>query len=757
MNTVFFRHMIVLSISFQLPFAAWSSEKTQEDRTAAIKKIVERHVLYSGVDLEKIHQEVSQIVPLDPVKTPEYQALIEKRDMTVKKKFPLSDQQLRKTFQLQAESLHPLYKIGDHISITYLLHGKPFTVRGKYYRETGNIFYIGSAKIAKYTIPPVIAPRFNAEQTRHLREKYIADQLKSYQQKRKIFADSLFEKEIRNSQGYLLYNRKWFSAKEFIKNELMCIAGEKGITLEQLIKGTPKDITDDFPLPSVKFDSTSSILIKYPAEAPNKFYKIPASVKVIGKSAFENSKQLERIQLPSGISSIGDSAFKGCENLSTINLPDSISRIGKEAFADCKKLKSVILPKKIETIPLGCFFASGLETIILPDSVLSIEEFSFANSKLKNIIIPASVKTIGDCAFGSRGTTIKSENPVFRTDSYGVLFDRRKGKILFAPRNIVRYIIPSNIREIGGFAFGNSELEQIHIPEQVKSIDQSAFVNCRKLNKITFAPGIMTIGSNAFSGSGLKKVFLPNTIETIGSSAFSYCADLEEISFPEKVTSLEWAVCANCDQLKKVSVSSRLRQIKGRAFWECKKLTEINIPRAVLSIEKGAFNGAPIAEKVEKIAIETFKIPGLYVTFNWNFTLDDYRSQGFLARYVGMAGKIQEYRLTDGVVSIGCFIETDKATPFCFVISGLWAKKIFTEDIMKVLKDPDKKQNFIRTKVFDAEDFDKGRSNYMAVVLSSVSFKILIHTDRNGNAQLVIYHTNDDRDEIYYQMLHYKD
>ena len=32
---------------------------------------------------------------------------------------------------------------------------------------------------------------------------------------------------------------------------------------------------DDSPPPNVKFDSTCSVLIKYPADAPNKFYKIP--------------------------------------------------------------------------------------------------------------------------------------------------------------------------------------------------------------------------------------------------------------------------------------------------------------------------------------------------------------------------------------------------------------------------------------------------------------------------------------------------
>ena len=447
------------------------------------------------------------------------------------------------------------------------------------------------------------------------------------------------------------------------------------------MQGLPSGIADDSPLPRVEFNRARRALVKYPANAPNKFYKIPDSVRIIGRRAFENCKKLEKIQLPSKILFIGDSAFKGCENLSSINLPASIRIIEKEAFSDCKNLKSVILPKQIKTIPQRCFLSSGLETITLPDSVETIKEFSFSNTKLKKITIPASVKTIED----------------------------------------------------------------------------SAFAGCKKLKSVSFLYGVSAIGMSAFSGSGLKKVILPDSITNIGGSVFSFCTDLEEISFSKKTTVLEWAVCANCDNLRKVSVSPELSIIKGRAFYDCKKLTEINLPKTIVSVEKGAFSGSPIAEKMEKITLETFTIPGLYVKFNWNFTLDNYRSQGFNVRYIGKGGTVQEYRLSDGVVSMECFINEGKTTPFCFVISGLWAKKIFTEDIMKVLKDPDKKKNFIRTKVFDADDFNQGRSNYMAVVLSSYPFKILIHTDRNGNGQLVIYHVNDDRDEIYYRMLHHKE
>ena len=199
---------------------AYAAGTPSDGRIAEIREIIEKNVQDTGVDLKKIHQEVSRIVPLDPVKTPEYRALIEKRDMTVKKKFPLSDQQLRKMFQPQAERLYPLYKIGDQVSITYLLHGKPFTVRGKFYRKNGNVFYIGSAKIAKYTIPDEMVSKLDAVKNNSSKNKYIAERISTYHKNRQAYADQLFKDEIMQVQGYLKIAQKWVSARDYIQIEL---------------------------------------------------------------------------------------------------------------------------------------------------------------------------------------------------------------------------------------------------------------------------------------------------------------------------------------------------------------------------------------------------------------------------------------------------------------------------------------------------------------------------------------------------------
>ena len=750
------RSTIILNLAIQIPFMACAAEKQQDRRIVVVRNIVDKNVLDTGVDLKIIHQEVSRHIPLDPGQNEEYLALIRKRDMAVKKKFPMTDQQLRRIAQDHAKNLYPLYRVGDNVSITYLLHGKPFRASGKFYRKSGPVLYIGSAKVAISNIPAEIYSRFDVEQTQKNRKKYVADKIASYHRDRNRFAESLMKDEIQQSQGYLRFDHQWVSCRDFIQIELKRIAADKGISLEELMKGTPAEPEENLPSPEIILDSTGRTLVKYPPEAPNKRFKIPDSVRIIGAKAFEGCKNLTRIQMPPGIVEISDHAFSGCENLSSINLPSSIVRIGKNAFSDCKKLKNIIIPKQVRILSKNCFMSSGLETISLQGNIRSIEKWALADTKIKKIVIPSSVQSIEDGAFWKTSARIESENPRFRIDQQGVLFDQEERKILWAPLNLGEYAIPRTITKISDFAFSFSNLTKVKIPRNVISIGDSAFVNCKNLESVVFSSGIQRIGNNAFAGSGLKKVILPDSIDEIGSAAFSGCANLEEISFPQNLTILKWAVCADCGNLRKVSVSPGLRQIKGRAFWECRKLAEINIPMTIVSIEKGAFSGAPVASKIEGLMAESFKIPGIpLVPFNWKFTLVDYRAQGFNVRYLGTASNVEEYNITNGFESFICLKHTDKAVPFCFVFSGR-IPRLATSEIANALKDPDKKYHYMRTRSFDADAFDQGRSEYMGIVFLTPKYKLLLQFDRKDYPQMAIYRLDDNRDETYYRMLHYK-
>ncbi len=98
-------------------------------------------------------------------------------------------------------------------------------------------------------------------------------------------------------------------------------------------------------------------------------------------------------------------------------------------------------------------------------------------------------------------------------------------KVLVFPSQLDGYKVTS----IGEFMIYNLYyMEELVIPDSVKSIDGYAFYRCYNLKKVT----------------------LPEGLESIGEGAFSGCRALEEINIPETVTYFGADIFKDCDALK---------------------------------------------------------------------------------------------------------------------------------------------------------------------------------------------------------------
>ena len=110
----------------------------------------------------------------------------------------------------------------------------------------------------------------------------------------------------------------------------------------------------------------------------------------------------------------------------------------------------------------------------------------------------------------------------------------------FVNSNIVSVTIPNGVRYIDEEAFfWCDKLESINIPDSVTYIGISAFAGCGSLESITIPGSVTHIGNEAFSGCGLKSVILLDGVTSIGSMAFD-CEDLENVTIPESVVSIGW-------------------------------------------------------------------------------------------------------------------------------------------------------------------------------------------------------------------------
>lgn len=115
---------------------------------------------------------------------------------------------------------------------------------------------------------------------------------------------------------------------------------------------------------------------------------IPEGVEVIGESAFRNCSALVQAELPPGLRKLEDNVFNGCSALEAITLPGEIRQIGYAAFQKCSSLREVRIPEKVRVIGGYAFRECGnLETAALPEGLEEIDHNAFCKcGKLEEVV-----------------------------------------------------------------------------------------------------------------------------------------------------------------------------------------------------------------------------------------------------------------------------------------------------------------------------------------------------------------------------------
>lgn len=126
---------------------------------------------------------------------------------------------------------------------------------------------------------------------------------------------------------------------------------------------------------------------------------VPASVKNLGESVFQNHQTVTTITFNASVSEIPTQTFNGCKELTSITIANDYTSIGKSAFKDCLKLTSLSLSEKLVTIGESAFQNAGLTSISIPDSVVSIGKNAFRAKSLANVTLGSGLTEIGETAF----------------------------------------------------------------------------------------------------------------------------------------------------------------------------------------------------------------------------------------------------------------------------------------------------------------------------------------------------------------------
>ena len=220
----------------------------------------------------------------------------------------------------------------------------------------------------------------------------------------------------------------------------------------------------------------------------------------------------------------------------------------------------------------------------------SIEKHTFQLGSIL-VKVPGSVKSIGSEAFTLVSDVISVElgEGVEYIDSYA-----------FSESQVKRIKLPNSLKSIGDCAFQGSSLEKIKIPAGVKKLNSHSLEWCRNLVSVDLPEGMTDLGDYTFDHCRkLESITIPNSVKSIGNRAFYDCG-LTSVTIPNSVTSIGEGAFCDCSKLTSVTIGNSVKSISDKAFAGCKELESIKIPNSVTSIGKNVFSKRGAFEVIYK-------------------------------------------------------------------------------------------------------------------------------------------------------------
>ena len=192
-------------------------------------------------------------------------------------------------------------------------------------------------------------------------------------------------------------------------------------------------------------------------------------------------------------------------------------------------------------------------------------------------------------AYNINGTTPTNVEVTTPTGGYTSL-----GGDITIPKTVYNNNKTYTVTSIGSKAFLNcAAITSIVIPPTVELIRQYAFQRCSGLKTVTFQDAanskLAEIGYYAFSESGLTSITLPQSVKTLSDHMFYKCEDLTTASLPNGLTSCGSSTFLGCTSLKTVNIPTGLEAVPQAFLYKCNNVKSITIPSNIKKIGGAAF------------------------------------------------------------------------------------------------------------------------------------------------------------------------
>ena len=140
-------------------------------------------------------------------------------------------------------------------------------------------------------------------------------------------------------------------------------------------------------------------------------------------------------------------------------------------------------------------------------------------------------------------------------------------------------VLPDTVKSIGASAFLNCTSMRTIIMPGVTNISQSSFSGCGSLTSIRIPEGLTEIPYGAFKDCGsLRNVEIPESVRSIGSYAFDNCTSAYDTETIPGVRLVDGWACGYTSSLSGALDLTRCRGISASAFRDCTRISSVYIP-----------------------------------------------------------------------------------------------------------------------------------------------------------------------------------
>ena len=413
----------------------------------------------------------------------------------------------------------------------------------------------------------------------------------------------------------------------------------------------------DWNCKQITFNSTSKLpRISFAAFAYTGItsFRVPANVSTIAQYAFTGCDSLTSVTFAanSKLTSISAYMFQGCDtirtitfengsaltsiqahglegmrNLTTVNFGDAkVTNIDNYAFRYNEKLTNITIPETVTYIGRYAFYGDkALTSLTLSENIDYIGKYAFYHANNLNVyfkaeVLPENLQEYWD--EGIKGYYVGVTNVVTSEDgnwdyatlaSGGISIIKYKGAetavdltavdlggdivsiggYAFYNTAIESIVLPETLTTIGRYAFGRSKLTAIDIPANVEFIGNNAFFNVKTLQSVTFAQNgnLRQIEQYAFAYTeSLLNAYLPASLEKLGSYSF-FESGLQNLTFANGSVLTEISEGAfQKTSITGVTLPDSVNYISDSAFRDCLALQTVNFGTAEnIQIHSNAF------------------------------------------------------------------------------------------------------------------------------------------------------------------------